>query len=306
MIKIDCIIKMKRMHLSNELTLLFKDVLKYIPSETLVNICYKNGRKIGDAQLQQLSDIFEEDFKYKIKTGTHEVNYNKLIDILKKIFKSNYYSSNNHWIPDILGNFDKVLKTFPNMLETYLMGWSFNELVDHFGGRRVYFETECEFKYKLKQIYHDEEFRNMLDELTEKSMSRKNILKILSTNFKENIVIYDGSYTCQMYHNNEYRPIPLYKHNNGLYSAFIPDYCDDYKKYIAKHNTLLTKKYKIQQLLELHYLLHYFYPNDTKYIEIINVITDLVYDQELEWFDYAICEAIFHRFTPIYKIYIKC
>lgn len=210
------------MNISTDSILLIKELLEIIPCKELANICYKKGKKEGDKRSSILDEIFKGHFKDRIKDGVNENNKENLMNILCKIFVSYYPPNEVTWQYFTLLHFDNILDTFSNMLKIYLNGWSYHELANHFGPTTSVADA-YQFEDKLKQYFHDNtEFINMVDILTKKSMNHKDILNFLSTKFKENIVVYDGSFSCQMYHNNNnHSPLVLYKHDNGLY-ATIP------------------------------------------------------------------------------------
>lgn len=71
-----------------------------------------------------------------------------------------------------------------------------------------------------------------------------------------------------------------------------------------------TKKDRISNLFKLlNKLLTHMRTRQHTYDEylltIIKLLENSIYDLELEWFDYAICEAIYGRFSKLYEVYVK-
>ena len=281
------------MNLSADMAIIFKELLERLTDEQFTDLYYKNGQK---EPLHELNVIFDGQFKDKIKNGINKL----IIKILDPILISNgcfFYGRS-----DII---KLIVETSSNIFETYLNGWTYPELIFHLFGDYAITET-CELIEKLKIYYTGNKF----DEWTKNETTDEDILNYINNKCQRNIIVYSYSFKYKVYHNdnNGKSPIILYKHMNNLYDLkFLPLRDDkNMEYYIKQNNTFLpTKKQKIKTFIKLRELLLNFNFNNAEYINILNKLTDALYKTELEWFDYAICEAIFHRFGPLYKIYVK-
>jgi hypothetical protein len=296
------------MNISNELALFFENVLKNFSGVELIGKNCSNNPKIYNKQIQELNEIFGGIYKEKISKDIIETKKYDLRNISYKITLHQdplplpyaYLTTDSNEITKML----KKLYTQPNLLKIYLNKRSYYELEHQF----VYQHSYNRSPSKLINIIIKEfcPFSGHTPEL--QSNNDDEILEFYSNMLQKCIIVYNDTYNYHMYDNdNKYRPIVLFKHENGLYNSLSSGgYTDSQGKrtidYYLEQKAPPTKKQKIQEFINFKKLLHYFYPE--QYNTLINNIIIIIFNEiELEWIDYAIVEAIYHRFNPLYQIY---
>ena len=276
------------MSVANEMTILFKHMLNDIQIGKYSN---------NNDQLNELSETLDEEYKKTIVDSL----YSRIKYILLSILISNIpKTSTTTDLHNVLDVFPAILEKHPDLITTFLNTNSYDEFIGHFSGIFNQYELINIMKY-MGYLFHK---NNNFDTLTKNLKDDNEILHFFSNELKLSIIIFfENSYNWNLYlYNYDSLPvIVLYKHDNGKYTRLNRDaYCIEYY-----FNNILTKKNKVHTLFQLRELLHYFYSTNIEYVKVMNKITDALYDKELEWFDYAICEAIFHRFDSLYRIYVK-
>jgi hypothetical protein len=281
--------------MSTELNNLLEMFLDDVSAENLIELC-------SNKQLDAIKKQFGTRYDDKIKKGTYLQLEAKFKKIVFKLGCSFHLFSNN-----MMYSISTLLQKYPNhyspcVIEHYLQErykvefeWSKSLLKciqTHYqyyyqNFKREYVEIDGlqRYVYIIEQVAH----------LTQDEFCDKMVL------YGGCIIIYNGSYTnnVKVYGDmKKYAPCCFFKEENEYFYIRQPiDFFDVFQ--------LPTKHDRIHTLFELRNILPLIYPTYINMDETISLIDSIVFDLELEWFDYAICEGIFGRFSKLYEIYVK-
>jgi len=270
-------------------------LLDDIKPERLIELC------VTDQQKQIICEIFYNKYKLKFMKGLQYIDNlgYYLSDILYNFGINNTISNTR-----VLQNLHFLLKSYPNK-------FSYKEIDYHFRNQHLFINEQA---YDSLQELINELLRHTdTDGHTDKEI----ISAFLKGKVNEGVVFYNNSYYNNVKKFNiidpdNYNDVFI-KINDMYYLGECMGgtiYYDNmpYNKFYIR--SMPTKKDRISNLFKLlNKLLTHMRTRQHTYDEylltIIKLLENSIYDLELEWFDYAICEAIYGSFSKLYEVYVK-
>jgi hypothetical protein len=256
---------------------LLKTLLNEIEPEKLARVC-------SFEHIDVINNLFDTQYDKKFKEGKRIQLLNDLTNILCEIGLEK-------------DNLDTIVEHILNLLNKYPNEFSpleINAYISNNFGMHIdmYGKLLIDHLVNYLNISHLNEINLLYDNSEEDKWNylalkmKKNVI-IINCSYTDNIKIY-GKYTDCSY------PICFFK---AYYRYFkVDDFNSEFH--------LPTKQQRMKSFLTIRNILVQL-PDVKNSIKAVTLINNIIFDLEPEWFDYAICEAIYGRFSKLYEIYVK-
>jgi hypothetical protein len=260
---------------------LLKNLLDAVKPEKLVTLCSKE-------HIDVINNLFDTQYDEKFKEGKRILLRNDLTKILCKMGLEKDMDWRIKYIDTTVEYILNLLNKYPNEFSPLeISAYIFNNFGMHID---MYGKLLIDHLVNYLNISHLDVI-NLLDGNNEEDKWNYLALKM-----KKNVIIINCSYTDNTKIYGEYTSSPL---------CFFEEYYKYFKvdKFNSKFH-LPTKQQRMKSFLVIRNILVQL-PDVKNSIKTVTLIDSIIFDLELEWFDYAICEAIFGRFHKLYEIYVK-
>ena len=277
------------MNTSNELALLFKNIL----DDCIIENYCSSDIKIYNKQMAELLEIFDGKYYIRILESIHAKLKKMLCAILFSHTEDTLNDKLHINLMDIFEYFPKIVDVYPQIITTFINKMFHADLINHLN--EIYYkdkkmrnffgygdDTGNIWKYNLIGILNDLCAKHKIEKESNDSIKTLNddeILNFFIIKLKQNIIIFDSSYKFKLfkykYPSFNTSSIVLYKRDDGLYNLLNEAELSVGDYFINR----LTKKHKIKKLLDLCEFLKAFYFNNTDYIHVYNVITNIIYNK---------------------------